>query len=548
MDETIGAKGGHNDRLRSLRISKAQKKKLKEHNYEYIKQLEKKVRKQQRYTLIKTIPIIIAGTVVHNFFGMEEETKNNDESVRHTEQKGIDEKASKGEIKQRKLITLPTGEKVVVYIPLKKDKKLVEEPKEIPNDTLIEPQELPQKQSSTTQTLDQKPKEKTPSPAGIGELQEINDILLDGIESDIKFKDADFNELNGESKEQLSKLRSKKIIEYYEEKLKDIRYDLRQTIYEYNVLVKDDDEVIISDDAKVILDRLTELISKIEELRRKIDVENIDKYDDNYIYVLIEEYISDFRDKKVIKEIKDSPLYIMISSKLDELEEKREKYSKKIEQEQIELSVKEKDFEELKKNYYSIEKINEELSEFQKDQERLLKSLKEKVANSTSTYERVEYELNAMAQSTRRIMRLLLLQMFLPGAKFAKSFATSTAAYLYFLKNVYNPNVVEKKYRVIQVTDYSNEIENSISAIDDASELLGKTYSQIDKVLSQISDKYKDYIGVIPECDRIISSLKKIKQDVEEKEYEMKRLKKQQELVLEENKAKVLTIGEYPVK
>ena len=60
----------------------------------------------------------------------------------------------------------------------------------------------------------QKPKEKTPSPAGIGELQEINDILLDGIESDIKFKDADFNELNGESKEQLSKLRSKKIIEY----------------------------------------------------------------------------------------------------------------------------------------------------------------------------------------------------------------------------------------------------------------------------------------------------------------------------------------------
>ena len=60
-------------------------------------------------------------------------------------------------------------------------------------------------------------------------------------------------------------------------------------------------------------------------------------------------------------------------------------------------------------------------------------------------------------------------------------------------------------------------------------------------------EKYKDYIGVIPECDQILSSLKKIKEEVEEKEFEMKRLKKEQELVLERNNAKVLTRGEYPV-
>ena len=45
MDETIGVKGGHNDRLRSLRISKKRKKKLQEYEDEYTKELVKKSKK-----------------------------------------------------------------------------------------------------------------------------------------------------------------------------------------------------------------------------------------------------------------------------------------------------------------------------------------------------------------------------------------------------------------------------------------------------------------------------------------------------------------------
>ena len=66
-------------------------------------------------------------------------------------------------------------------------------------------------------------------------------------------------------------------------------------------------------------------------------------------------------------------------------------------------------------------------------------------------------------------------------------------------------------------------------------------------MLKEITTKYGDYIGVVPECDRIISSLKRIKNDIEEKEEEMKRLRKEQEKVLENNNAKVLKKGTYPV-
>ena len=74
---------------------------------------------------------------------------------------------------------------------------------------------------------------------------------------------------------------------------------------------------------------------------------------------------------------------------------------------------------------------------------------------------------------------------------------------------------------------------------------LGRTSSQIDKMISMINTEYSDYFGVIPECDELLSNLKKIKNDIEEKEYEMEKVKEQQRLLLEKNNAKVLKRGEY---
>ena len=559
MDETIGVKGGHNDRLRSLRITKQQKKKLQEQEeLKELRELEKEVKRKQKYTLIKALPIVIAGGIVRTMYEtaygkpIDKEEENSKWRIKEYDaditSKTKEEFEYEQEQKRRKIVTLPSGQKVVVYITVREDVK--EEPKTLDKDTINPEKPTIGKVSpvQVTSPVLAPPVFVFPKKEEVQEEKQIfSDSLLEEIESDILFKDIDFNSLDEASKEKLSKLRSRRIIDYYEDKLKEIRYELRQTIYDYNVLVYDENGIVLSEDAEIILDKLTEIISKIEELKRRINIEDLDKYDDNYIYVLIEEYLSEFKDQRLVKEIKDSPLYIEIAKKLEELEEKRDAYSKKVEEKQERLEAKEEDFDELKKKYYSIDKINDELHEFQKAQERILSDLKERVANSVSEYERVEYEMRAMTAGTRRMMRLLAFQMFLPGPRFAKSVAASTAAYLYFLRNIYNPNLVEKRYKVIKVEDYSKDIENSIAAIDDASKLLGKTSTQIDKMMKEISEKYKDYIGVIPECDQILSSLKKIKEEVEEKEFEMKRLKKEQELVLERNNAKVLTRGEYPV-
>jgi hypothetical protein len=57
---------------------------------------------------------------------------------------------------------------------------------------------------------------------------------------------------------------------------------------------------------------------------------------------------------------------------------------------------------------------------------------------------------------------------------------------------------------------------------------------------SKIKEEFSDYIGVIPECDELLSNLNKVKENLKEKEYELEKIKEKQKLELARNNAKVL--------
>jgi hypothetical protein len=135
--------------------------------------------------------------------------------------------------------------------------------------------------------------------------------------------------------------------------------------------------------------------------------------------------------------------------------------------------------------------------------------------------------------------------LLFPGPGVARGMAAGTAAYLHFMNNIMRPRTVTKNYKVVTVTDYSDEIKRSMAAIDDASRLLDKTCSQIDKMIDQIETDFKDYLDVVPECKETLRDLARIKSQLKEKEYEMEKTKEQQKKVLENNNAKVLKRGEY---
>lgn len=522
MNETIGVKGGKQDRKRSLRIKQKQKKKLQEYekrrHKKEIEDLEKRVKHIQRVTLIKTLPIVISGEVI--------KTLNENSSPKKEDKKFSNDKNSE------ELSTSIFSKKNINIIPID---EFLENKETFKNKTLKDENLKTEKKNTS---LEEKPTQRSQVEVKIAQQEEIpikKEVLISkkpkGFEDEL---------LPSTNIETIEKLKKHKIVEVYEQKLKEIRYDLRKLIFEYNAYVTESDKLYESKKAQDLLDKLSDIIKKIEELKAKIRIEDLDKYDDNYIYTLIEKYLEEFKNNQFVSEIKDSDLYQLIEEKLAELDTKKDKLNKKVERRKEELVNKEVNLDKLKEKYYDYERYNNLLLDFQYEQDKALKELKEKLDQAVTIEEKVKVEVQAMTDQSRRLMRFLARQLFLPGVRGAKRLTTAAALYLYYLNNIINPRTKTTKYKVIKVQDYSKSIENSLKEIDNVENLLNKTSKQLDRTINNFKREYEEFFGILPECDELLYHFEKVKEQLKEKEFEIERIKKAQQKSLERNNAKVL--------
>lgn len=537
MNETIGVKGGKNDRRRTLLITKKMKERLEAYHQEQkekeFKELEKKVKLQQKLVAVAAVPIAAFGqvylTLTHDNLKKKELALK--EAIELLEKENLFSEKDTEEIiralKEGNVFGL--DEELLGKLGLSfETKKQVSE-------------------IDATEFNDQDKKEKQ-------EISlETKAAVLNVIEITLEEKEQKLHKEQATPEEELKagitavdtidqkldKLKNHKIVDEYEHKLKEVRKDLRQLVFEYNVVSEASDELYDSKEADELLDRLNEIIKKIEELKRKIDIPDIDKYDDNYLYTLVSDYIEEFKNKNFVSEIKDSALYIMISEKLDELDSKKDNLQNKIETKKSSLELDEMRIEEIREKYYSFDKFNKEITKFQQEQDKVLEEIKDKMAKATTIQERVETQVQGMNRQSRRLMAIMAASMMLPGARSAKGLTTLTASYLYFMRNIMRPNVRTRTLRTIRVEDYHKEIERSIADLENVKDLLSKTSRQIDSTIREFETEFKDYLNEFPECRELLSNLEKIKDEILEKEYELVRIKEEQEKNLEKNNAKV---------
>lgn len=560
MNEAIGVKGGKRDRKRRIIITANQKKKIKE-NYkrkkqERIKKLEKEVKNLQLASFLVAVPISVAGTTVETLLNLREEQKDERLQAKGLQ---IEERAQAKALQTEELHQankLELGEsaiyiedyqsndrkftdygypktidgKEVVSYP---DKKIITiEKKEYPkvveakvsleennkNITLKETLEQPNKQQEERKKVEVKEQKQTiiPMPASKIETLEENNIF--------------------------QKITDKKIVAEYEEKLKDVKIELKKLIYEYNVLQQASEDLTDSKEAEEILYQLSIIIKKIEELKSKMKIDIKDLETDAYLTDIVDQYMDEFKNKNIVSEIKDSDLYIMIAEKLEEVTEKTGTLTNKVEDTKDKLELDESQFDKLKESYYNFENFNNQLIAFQSEQDFLLKDLEKKVSESTSITEQVQYRVQLMNRQNRRLLQMIALPMLIPGNRSARAIASATAAYLYFMRNLLNPRLREQRYRIISVIDYSSEIEKNISKIEDAATSISKTSNKLEEMIRKIEVDFKDYINAIPECRELLSNLNKLLSDLKEKEEELQKTKQEQEKLLETNNQKVKTL------
>ena len=462
MNETIGSKGGRQDKKRTIIITKAKKKKLQENfqkkKQEKLKKLEKEVKNLQVASLFFDIPISIGGNII--------------ETVLNTR---ISKNEERKEEKSLEIEELHQADKKELFEGL--------EEKNIHPVTEVEVKEIKQ--------------DRIP----IKEVEET-----------------------AQKDEFLKKEADKKIVSNYENRFKEIKREFKNIIYETTVLEEQSNQVPEKKTAEDLLNQVNTVIEKLEELKEKI---KIDLEDNQELTDLIDSYMDEFQNKQEVESIKDSSLYILLAGKVE------------IKKDKLELN--EEQFNLLKERFNSFENFNNQLIAFQNDQDNLLIDLEEKVKNSVSITEKATYQVKAMNKQSKKLLSLLTLPMLIPGNRSAKVMASSTAAYIYFLKQILSPKYKKKRYRVIEVTNYQKELEENLIRIDNTIDLLLKTSKKIEEMINQIEIEFQNY--EIPEYQELIGNLKKIRKEMQEKEEELKKTKQKQEKLLEENKEKVKTMS-----
>ena len=511
MNETIGVKGGKQDLRRQMRIKKRRKKIQKEREEldQETLDLEKQVRRLQILTFLGAVPIAAVGATVQSLVEDPEEKRRLEleEAKKHLlDSNAFSEEDTKQIIKSLELNYL------IGRLPEKTRKKLGLEYKHLSDDF------------------------DNPNYDNVN----VFENFLEGNTKDIEHKLEQQEQPTVD--DQLERLKSHKIISTYEEELKEVRSELRKLSFEMGVLSNYSQDVKDSKEAEQLMDRLNTIISKVEELKKKMTPEQLSLYDDNYLYVLVENYLNDFKSGKTSPDIKDSMLYVLLAQKLEELDQKKDKLSLSLEDKKDKLQMNEHLLESMKEQYYNYDRFNTELLRFQNEQDQLLNDIRQKMANATRIEEKVEIQMKALNHQSGRLLGLMGLQMMLPGARSARGLATTAALYMNFMRNVLNPQTVTHRYKVIRVQDYSREIENSLTDLENISVFINKTSRYLRQTIKNFEETYKDYLDSIPEAKELLSNLYQVQSQIEEKEYELEQLKKEQQKNLEKNNQKVKTL------
>lgn len=542
MNDAIGVKGDRRYRKRTILITSKNKKKLKE-NFQKkkalnLKKLEKEVNNIELASFLVAVPISIAGNTIETILTLRDNNKTELEETKTLQTEEL-HTANKLELKETS-----------IYIEdfQLNDRKFrdFKYPKTIEGKEIVKlPNE--KKENIKIKTAPKLVHSKI-SLEENNKKRKASKKLESNIKVDIKIKNQQEIPILKESKENIKtiqefkKITDKKLVSQYEEKLTETKLELKRTIYEYNVLEQKQEKIKDKEEANDLLYQLSIIIKKLEELKSKLKVDMTELENDTYLKDIIDNYIAEFKNKNIIPEVKDSELYIMVSDKLDQIIEKVDNLSKKVEDKKELLELDEDALNELKEAYYNYDNFNNQLMNFQYEQDYLLKELEQKIKESATIQEQVRYQVELMNNQSKRLLQILALPMLIPGNRSAKAIATGTAAYLYFMKNLLNPKLRRKRFRIISVTDYSKEIENNISKIEDATNMIRRSSSKLEDMIKKLEIDFKDYIDKIPECKDLLTNLNRLLEDLKEKEKELEKNKKEQEKLLETNNQKVKTL------
>lgn len=504
MDETIGVKGGKNDRRRRLKITSSQLKKLleydeedrkkrKEEKLKKKKELERLLRRNDIISFIKISPLVLIGNIFKEFSKETPERK-----ILREYEKAKKEDYLSNYYKESKNIY---GGVVIVI-----------------------------KEKNTYKIIDSKYKEDD------HRFLSIEERLNERLEYKIKIETLkETKSISEEDKKILETLTTKDIIDKYDNRVLKLKKELESILDEYiritgekDVLenidsIEDINELnLIANKTKVIKEELKNLKKKEEQLDTGLELlednTEVQLEKNNYNAKLDIETILDIDES--IKEVEETER---------KLEERKEEIINKEEKKDIDIS-------KYENKELSLEEINGNMLMVLNDQERLIKDMQEKLSKSINYEDKLNIRFETINESTQRTMEAARNKMNGNGPFALRAISAISTMTLGMTKNILFPRMTTEITKQAVIEDFSKEIESGIDEIESAIGSINKNVNDIDDIISEIEELYPHY----KEVDEVLSNLSNLKSELQDKKESLQESKQLEQQLYDKNNQKIL--------
>ena len=353
------------------------------------------------------------------------------------------------------------------------------------------------------------------------------------IEKEIIFSKDDEEKLDNE----ISKIKSKKILEEYEDKLKDLRYKLRTSYYEQSIL--DEVKELEDNPSNENLKKINKLIDKLDDYKENISINTKYLVEENYIKELVNEDMKKIQEESLLVEESASDVFKSIDSKVEEIKKIENNIKENIEQEKIWKNIDEEKLEELKEKDLNIEKHKNDLIKFQDEEDKITKVVQEKIKKETNIFEKERIKLSGMSIGSALAIRNVRRNMRPIGVRSGRKIFNFITTYLYYFSMINTVKPIRNRYKKLDLNKYQKEVEKSLEEIDKVLIDIKKTGKKLEKTIKDFIMKYEKYSNT-SEYKSILDNLMQMDKALKEKEYEIEQIKKQEKKkyqnTVEENK------------
>lgn len=362
------------------------------------------------------------------------------------------------------------------------------------------------------------------------------------------------NNSNEETKKADPKELEKRIINLIKKNLITMVNELEILQSDLYVLSEVNGEDVELNNCRKNVDEVKKILCKIDKLKKKYDFLR-DNFDFEYMLetndlqlvddiITLKEQFSKNEVRATVEDYKLLDVYKFLYLRIDQLRDDMIKFEEYKEQKVEELKERDIDFDKLKNDVYNVEKTNESYNYFVREQEDFFRDLNEKISK-IDMHEDVSYRLKGFNRFLFNSFKYVGLLMLSPLKGIVPSIATETVLTRNVVSNLYNNIEIEETRRMVyEAIDYSSEIRNAISDLNNTGKLVDMTLEDITKLKMKYNEQFKKYQGDFYEYEEVIRRINDMENKILGNKIKIEIMKSKMKEKEMENSKKLIKVKE----